>query len=316
LEVRGIVVDRIAVMQPLAQLSRPASEAIFTVERASGVKIDWLVERLAFTEDANKIKPSVDSSIQASHSGRAGLGTKVETLSLGRYGYVKRAFDIVTAAMFIIALAPLACLVALLVALDVGLPIVFWQQRPGRAGRPFKLFKFCTMRAAHDVEGNRVPDELRSTSVGRWLRRTRLDELPQLYNILIGEMSFVGPRPLLPMDQPKDMMSRLCVRPGLTGWAQIYGARTMSADDKNTFDTWYIQNASLWLDIKIMLGTVMVFARGERVDHNKLHAARSGLELKNQNAAGSPVPNGLANNAEGDRSPCRVSFEYPAGISA
>ena len=112
-----------------------------------------------------------------------------------------------------------------------------------------------------------------------------MDELPQLYNILVGEMSLVGPRPLLPLDQPNDMSLRLCVRPGLTGLAQVHGERTMSADDKNALDIWYIQNTSLLLDIKILFRTVVVFARGERVDHYTLEVAREGFErLRSQNA--------------------------------
>ncbi len=98
-------------------------------------------------------------------------------------------------------------------------------------------------------EGNRIPDELRSSRIGRFLRRSRLDELPQLYNILVGEMSFVGPRPLLPVDQPLGRHSRLLVRPGLTGWAQINGGREIPAEDKAVLDIWYIMNASIWLDI-------------------------------------------------------------------
>lgn len=296
LEVHGTFVDRIAVMQPLDQLSRHASEAILTIERTSSVKVDWLVERLGFTEGASVVEPVRSAQHQASHSKRSWPATQVETLSLGKYGYVKRAFDIGAAIVLTVALTPLASLVALLVAANVGLPLVFWQRRPGRGGRPFKLYKFCTMRAAHDAEGNRITDEHRSTSLGRWLRRSRLDELPQLFNILIGEMSLVGPRPLLPWDQPEGVSSRLSVRPGLTGLAQVYGERDMSPDDKNTLDIWYIQNASLWLDIKILLRTVIVFARGERVDHFALHAAREGLKRpKGPGAAGSLLASGGAN---------------------
>ena len=294
LEVHGITVDRIVVMQRLDQLSRRAIEALLSLERGSNVRVDWLVERLGLVEGADEGERAVALPHRATHSRRVLLATKGESLSLGQYGYVKRGFDILAAVILIAVLAAFACLIALLVAFDVGLPVVFWQQRPGRSGHPFKLFKFCTMRAAHDAEGYRIPDERRSSSLGHLLRRSRLDELPQLYNILIGEMSFVGPRPLLPCDQPEDMTSRLCVRPGLTGLAQVHGERDMSAEDKNTLDIWYIQNASLWLDIKILLRTVMVFVRGERIDHFTLHAAREGLErLKSQSAAGSLVPSGV-----------------------
>src|SRR5262249_26667083 len=171
-------------------------------------------------------------------------------------------------------------LVALLVVVDVGLPVIFWQKRPGRGGRPFKLYKFRTMRGPHDRVGRRIPDQYRLSLIGQLLRRTRLDEFPQLYNILIGEMSFIGPRPLLPWDQPIDIVSRLSVRPGLTGLAQVHGARDMSPNDKNALDIWYIENASPWLDIKIALRTGLVLARGERLDVEMLQRVREALKLQ------------------------------------
>jgi lipopolysaccharide/colanic/teichoic acid biosynthesis glycosyltransferase len=167
--------------------------------------------------------------------------------------------------------------VAALAAIDVGFPIVFWQKRPGRFGRPFKLFKFCTMRPAHDGRGNRLTDDMRSSVVGRFLRRSRLDEIPQLYNILAGEMSFVGPRPLLPSDQPTERSARQLVRPGLTGMAQVFGARDISPEDKNALDIWYVQHASLWLDIKILVRTPLVMLRGERVNERAVRAAQKGF---------------------------------------
>ena len=168
--------------------------------------------------------------------------------------------------------------VAALVAIDVGFPIVFWQKRPGKFGRPFKLFKFCTMRPAHDRAGARISDEKRSSIVGRFLRRSRLDEIPQLYNILTGEMSFVGPRPLLPSDQPTETTARLLVRPGLTGMAQVFGARDISPEDKNALDIWYVRHASLWLDAKILVRTPLVMLRGERVDQRAVRAARKAFD--------------------------------------
>src|SRR5262249_14993921 len=134
---------------------------------------------------------------------------------------LKRIVDVFAAAFLMITLAPVTVLVGLAVALDVGFPLVFWQQRPGLYGRPFTLFKFRTMAAPHDKQLRRVPDEQRLSALGRFLRRTRLDELPQLYNVLIGDMSLVGPRPLLPCDQSPDYAARLLVRPGITGWAQV-----------------------------------------------------------------------------------------------
>ena len=118
-------------------------------------------------------------------------------------------------------------------------------------------------------DGNRISDQLRSSNIGNLLRRSRLDELPQLYNILLGEMSFVGPRPLLPVDQPQWQNSRLVVRPGLTGWAQVNGGRDISPEDKAALDIWYIVNASLWLDISILLRTLVMLVLGERVNRER-----------------------------------------------
>ena len=288
LEVHGITLERIVVMQPFEQFSRRAGEALLAVERGSGVRVDWMVELLGLAGGLGREHGSaLGSSVPEPQAMKTSpAARKVAQPPLGKYGYVKRAFDILGAISLSLLLAPLILFIGLLAAFDVGFPLVFWQKRPGRFGRPFKLFKFCTMRPAHDAQGNRVPDEQRSSIVGRLLRRIRLDELPQLYNVLIGEMSFVGPRPLLPVDQPVETSARLLVRPGLTGLAQVRGARNISPEDKNALDIWYVRNASLWLDVKILLQTPVVMTRGERVDHYTLCAARAGLErLKTQSTA-------------------------------
>ena len=184
------------------------------------------------------------------------------------------------AAFLIFTLAPITALVAFIVALDVGFPLIFWQQRPGLYGRPFKMYKFRTMRAPHDKHWKRIPDDQRSSAVGQILRHTRLDELPQLYNVLVGDMSFVGPRPLLPHDQSPDYAARLSVRPGITGWAQVNGGRIISAPDKWILDIWYVQNASLVLDLKIVFRTVKMVLFGDRINTEAVHQARSDLGLK------------------------------------
>ena len=153
--------------------------------------------------------------------------------------------------------------------------MTFWQQRPGKNSRPFKLYKFRTMADAHDRQGRRIPDEQRSSAIGNFLRQTRFDEFPQLYNILIGEMSFVGPRPLLPVDQPEGDKTRLLIRPGLTGWAQVNGGRTLSVNDKTALDIWYVKNASLWLDFKILMRTALFVLRGERTTAASTREARA-----------------------------------------
>jgi lipopolysaccharide/colanic/teichoic acid biosynthesis glycosyltransferase len=283
LELQGVEVSRIAVTEPIEKLSRSARNAILAVERNSDIKVDWLPERLGLTDERAKDETSELSEFELEtlagiKSRKQSQPVKIESRMLGGYGYVKRGADITLAMVSAITFVPVIGLVALLVLFDVGFPVVFWQKRPGRSGRPFKLYKFRTMRAPHDREGKRIPDEYRSSAIGVLLRRTRLDELPQLYNILVGEMSFIGPRPLLPWDQPDDIFSRLSVRPGLTGLAQVHGDRDMCPNDKNALDIWYIEHASAWLDIKIIVRTALVFARGERIDIEMLRKARKAIE--------------------------------------
>jgi lipopolysaccharide/colanic/teichoic acid biosynthesis glycosyltransferase len=275
LEVHGVIIARVIVAQPLGEFSPNSGQALLDLERNSDVEVDWLVERLGIkTQSALDDRPESENPPGYNFSPRSYL---VETVAAARYDWPKRGLDILLALLFVFVLSPLILGLGLLVCFDVGFPIVFWQQRPGRFGQPFKLFKFCTMRRAHDANGNRIPDAKRSSIIGRLLRRTKLDELPQLYNVLIGEMSFVGPRPLLPADQPREKDLRLTVRPGLTGLAQIYGGRELSADDKNALDILYIREASIGFDLRILLQTTWVLIKGEQVDQNKIILARQGL---------------------------------------
>jgi lipopolysaccharide/colanic/teichoic acid biosynthesis glycosyltransferase len=142
------------------------------------------------------------------------------------------------------------------------------------------MYKFRTMRAPHDKHSSRIPDDQRSSALGQILRRTRLDELPQLYNVLVGDMSLIGPRPLLPRDQSADYAARLSVRPGITGWAQINGGRVIPSSDKCLLDIWYAQNASFVLDLKIALWTVKMIFLGDRINTEVVNQARSEHDLK------------------------------------
>jgi lipopolysaccharide/colanic/teichoic acid biosynthesis glycosyltransferase len=151
--------------------------------------------------------------------------------------------------------------------------MMFWQQRLGERGRTFVIYKIRTLRPPFDQRGQPTPPAQRLSWVGKLLRRTRLDELPQLLNVLVGEMSLVGPRPLLPRDQPKHPSARLLVRPGITGWAQINGGTLLSPSEKDKLDEWYVRNASFWLDLRILCLTLWVALLGQR---RSVHSASLG----------------------------------------
>lgn len=172
---------------------------------------------------------------------------------------MKRLFDLLASAFGLLILAlPLAVL-AWLVRRKLGSPVFFSQVRPGMHGKPFRMVKFRTMTDARDASGSLLPDAQRLTSFGRFLRASSLDELPELWNVLRGEMSLVGPRPLLmeylPLYSP-EQARRHEVRPGITGWAQVNGRNAISWEDKFKLDVWYVNNSSLLLDIKILWLTV------------------------------------------------------------
>lgn len=173
--------------------------------------------------------------------------------------FSKRLFDLVFSILAIIILSPILLLTAMLVRVFLGTPILFKQQRPGYKGRPFFIYKFRSMLDAVDRAGNPLPDSERLTRFGRILRSLSLDELPELFNILRGEMSFVGPRPLLmeylPLYSP-EQARRHDVVPGLTGWAQVNGRNALDWPSRFKLDVWYVDNWSFWLDIQIILMTV------------------------------------------------------------
>ena len=179
--------------------------------------------------------------------------------------FSKRLFDLLASALALIVLSPLLALTALLVRLQLGGPILFRQQRPGYKGRPFHIFKFRTMTDRFAPDSSLLPDSERLTRFGRILRSTSLDELPELFNILRGEMSVVGPRPLLMEYLPlysAEQARRHDMPPGLTGWAQVHGRNALSWQDKFRLDVWYVDHWSFWLDLKIIFLTLAkVFQR-------------------------------------------------------
>ena len=188
---------------------------------------------------------------------------------MGNMGYwgckMKRVFDFIVALCALLTLLPVIVIVALLIRFKLGSPILFTQDRPGLNGTVFKMMKFRTMLDGKDKHGNLLPDNERMTKFGAFLRSTSLDELPGLFNVLKGDMSLVGPRPLLVQYLPlysTEQARRHNVRPGITGWAQVNGRNAISWEDKFKLDVWYVDNQSFWLDTKILFLTVKkVFVR-------------------------------------------------------
>jgi len=204
--------------------------------------LDNVIESALVRLDRKPSRPTVS----ARHSRRQPIGIQ------------KRAFDVIIALMGLIALLPLLAVLAILVRLKLGSPIFFRQDRPGLNGKPFTLLKFRTMTDARDKQGNLLPDEQRLTRFGQLLRSTSLDELPELINVIKGEMSLVGTRPLL-MDYldlyTPEQARRQTVKPGITGWAQINGRNNTTWEERFALDVWYVDNQSLWLDIRILFQT-------------------------------------------------------------
>lgn len=184
---------------------------------------------------------------------------------------MKRIIDFSLASIALILLSPVIILVAILNLIFLGKPVLFIQQRPGFRGRPFHLLKFRTMKNEADAKGQPLPDEKRLTHYGKFLRSTSLDELPGLWNVIKGEMSLVGPRPLLMEYLPlytKEQARRHEVRPGITGWAQVNGRNAMNWDEKFAADLWYVDNRSFSLDLKILVLTILKVVKRDGVSAN------------------------------------------------
>ena len=205
-------------------------------------------------------------------------------------GYLRgRVFaDRLLASVALVILSPVMAITALLVRFDNGAPVIFWQKRVGKGGREILVHKFRTLKAPIGPGGRVLTDAERLSRVGLFLRKTRLDELPQLFDILRGHMSFIGPRPLLPVDIVEGAALRHAIPPGITGWAQVHGGNLVTDVEKNALDEWYVQNATLVVDVKILWQTVRLVFGGERRSDGVIAAAMA-LKAQTQTpAAGRP----------------------------
>lgn len=183
---------------------------------------------------------------------------------------IKRSVDFIGAFIGLVLFSPLMFLISALIAYKLGWPVFFTQIRPGLKAEPFRMIKFRTMTNEKDEEGNLLPNEQRMTTIGSFLRSSSLDELPELINVLKGDMSLVGPRPLLMDYLPYytgEQYHRHDVKPGITGWSQVNGRNAIGWDEKLALDLWYVKNRTLWLDVKILFMTILKVLKREGITH-------------------------------------------------
>jgi lipopolysaccharide/colanic/teichoic acid biosynthesis glycosyltransferase len=267
--IHGISTDRIVIAGEVDFLSPPVLHEVERICKKRQIELTFLPRMIGVSERKPTNAPVVISEPVAS-------GPFV----LPPIFRLKRWIDLVGSLTLIVLLFPLLMLAGLLVLLDVGRPIFFWQERLGWKGRSFLIYKFRTLRAPFDSAGNPTLGSRQPSAVGRFLRATRLDELPQLLNVLFGEMSLIGPRPLLPEDQPANTSIRLSVRPGISGWAQVNGAKLVTKEQKEELDEWYVRNASLLFDFWLMMMTIKLLLRG-RVSAQEISADTEQVQSKN-----------------------------------
>lgn len=270
----GVTIDKVFLAARQEELSKAAGAQLLQTCSARSIDLEVLPDLLI---------PGFSVSGRESANGKAPL--RKGPLAFEPHGLqsenhhpfwkFKRAIDFTIALGLVVVLTPVIIAVVFLAFVDVGMPVVFWQQRVGRNRDPLYLYKFRTLQTLFDGRTQQKRDAQYPSAIGRFLRASRLDELPQLWNILAGDMSLIGPRPLLPIDQPHDSSFRLSVRPGITGWAQVCGGKLVSPVEKNALDEWYIRNASLKLDAIIALRTVWMILSGDRRDERAIAIARS-----------------------------------------
>ncbi|MFZ3308031.1 MAG: sugar transferase [Xanthobacteraceae bacterium] len=263
----GVRIDTVVLAAYQDEIPAAAWHEVFRVCQALDVELEVLPERLMpERSEADQVASTSSPATQI-------LDVELPE-SLNRpFWKIKRALDVAITITSALVLLPAILIVCLLVVIDVGTPVVFWQQRLGRHGTSLHLYKFRTLHTLFDRRTKEKREAQSPSALSRFLRATRLDELPQLWNVLSGDMSIIGPRPLLPIDQPQDTTLRLAVRPGLTGWAQVCGGRLISVEEKNALDEWYIRYASFRLDAFIMIRTIWMVLGGEKRDEAAIHAA-------------------------------------------
>ena len=266
LRVMGIEPKRLIVTKPPGEFHPQDFRSMMTTASMVGLAVDQLADLLRFRGEVPETRPTAKVRME--------LEPQVDA-----YHRLKRIVDMVGSAAALLALSPLFLLIAFCVRLSQRESVLFEQVRIGRNGHEFTLYKFRTMSDPAAPDGGLLPDSERGLRLGAFLRRSRLDELPQLFNVLLGEMSLIGPRPLLLSEQPKVgdtiLTGRLSVRPGLSGWAQVNGGQMLTSKQKNALDLFYIHNASPLMDTRIAILTLQMLLLGEKVNHKEIHRAET-----------------------------------------
>ena len=292
----GVRVDKVVLAAQPEELAPGTLDEVGRVCRTKNIDFEVLPERLMSKEAPARDDITVAPQPQLETAIACKTGLRLDR----PFWKVKRVIDFLITAVIAILISPIAVVLCALVSLDVGIPVVFWQRRVGRNGAPLHLYKFRTLQTLFDRKTKERREAQQPSPIGRFLQRTRLDEVPQLWNVLSGDMSLIGPRPLLPVDQPEDFSVRLSVRPGLTGWAQVCGGKLITVDEKNALDEWYIRHASLWLDAIIVLRTIwMLLFTGDRRDEKAIAMAMR--DIAQSEPAGLPesgLPESIGSKAE------------------
>lgn len=276
--VHGVNVSRVVLAVQENDLPPVTMDLISSVCLERDISLQYLTEILGVAEEVETASPLwvIDHD-------------KVAAIQARRIWKVKRAFDTMLVLCSSIVTVPLYVLTACAVMIDVGFPVVFWQQRMGLNGTPIHVYKFRTMRTPIGADGQLIDESDRISGCGKFLRASRLDEIPQLMNVLHGDMSIIGPRPLLPIDQPENQSVRLAVRPGISGWAQVCGGKLITAEEKDALDEWYINNTTLYLEVKIAFLTLITALRGDVRNESAIQAALSKKAPANAGVEGVPA---------------------------
>lgn len=278
-EEHGVQVDRIVVALPLDQLPEATRNTLEDIGQARQITVESLDDHVfGRTRFGSR---SAEQAVQPV----ASLASAASDILARPYWRRKRALDVLVSALMLVAFSPIMVIVSAVVALHLGSPVIFWQQRLGRHGRPIEVVKLRSLRDPLDRNGNRLELAQRQTRMGRLLRKSKLDELPQLLNVLVGSMSLIGPRPLLPIDQPDQSSLRLLVAPGLTGWAQVCGGTLLTREEKGALDDWYVAHASAKLDARILLRTLHTMVKGEVRNEAAIARALSATQTRGAGSA-------------------------------